>query len=111
MKGVSYWVPLTYENLPRLYFKCEKITHGLQFYEKRGSKFNDGSDQFGAWLRVEKGMKSAQGRPGSADNDPPSPTYPGNHVEKQPSTAEQEIARVEDGTRAASSINKKIPKN
>lgn len=48
VKGVSYWIPLTYENLPQLCFRYGKIMHELQLYEKDGLKLNYGSDQFGA---------------------------------------------------------------
>lgn len=74
VKGVSHWIPLPNENLPRLCFRCGKITHGLQLCENGGLKFDDGSNQFRAWLRMAKGRKPARGRPGGVVNNIPHPT-------------------------------------
>lgn len=43
--GKSMWVPLTYEKLPRLCFKCGRIIH-----QEHGCAESEGG-QFGLWLR------------------------------------------------------------
>lgn len=108
VKGVSYWIPLTYENLPTLCFRCGKITHRPQLCEKGGSKLYDDIDQFGVWLRVEKGRKVTRGRLDGEGNDNPSPTPLVFQEGNQPPTAEMEAPGAEVGMGAMPSNSWKI---
>lgn len=54
IKGTSIWVPLKYEKLSKLCFKCGSIVHGSQgciVDVKQGCQ--DDSEQFGAWLHAD----------------------------------------------------------
>lgn len=48
--GEKLWILLTYKKLLRIYFKCKKITHGPQEYDRRDYKTNE---QYGTWLMVD----------------------------------------------------------
>lgn len=69
--GSKPWVPLTYENLLRICFIWGKITHRSSRCEKEQTKFNDTIDQFGWWLRTNKGRKQQRGKQfgGPTSND------------------------------------------
>lgn len=48
--GNKIWIPLTYEKLPRICFKCGKIFHRPQGFDRKDYKTNK---QYGTWLRVD----------------------------------------------------------
>lgn len=60
--GVSMWVALTYEKLPRLCFKCGRIV-----YLKQGCA-ESGEGQFGPWLRATKIIRGGSGRGMTGDD-------------------------------------------
>lgn len=85
--------------------------HDLQFCEKGGSKFNDGNNLFGAWLRDEKERKTVWGKIDSVEKAYPSLKHTGKQKGKQPSMTEHETIRVENEMVANLSVSKKILDN
>lgn len=55
--GVVSWIPLTFENLPRICLKWGKISNDSNFYEKGSQKMNTRLEQFGLWLGVDRNKK------------------------------------------------------
>lgn len=63
LKGSKIWVPLTYEKLPRICFRCNRIVHSLGFCEGKAATPNSSNGQFGSWLRAMVGQKLGRGKP------------------------------------------------
>lgn len=51
--GNSSWMPITYEKLPKLRFRCGKIAHGMGACNDVHGASDGSSGQFRLWLRVE----------------------------------------------------------
>ncbi|XP_042974300.1 uncharacterized protein LOC122305841 [Carya illinoinensis] len=56
LEGRSMWLPLTYENLPRLCFKCGRLVHHELGCDESGG------GQFGPWLRAKRLPRGSFGR-------------------------------------------------
>lgn len=50
MLGIKTWFSFTYEKLPKICYKCGRITHGDQGCNKQEFRVNK---EYGSWLRVE----------------------------------------------------------
>lgn len=48
LMGNKLWVPLTYEKLPKLCFKCGRIKHGMEGW--KGVVGKGDRLQYGSWL-------------------------------------------------------------
>lgn len=58
--GIKIWVPLIYEKLPRLCFRCGKIIHGRDFYNEEATTPNNFNGQYRPWFRVEMGWRAVK---------------------------------------------------
>lgn len=50
VRGNHLWVLLTYEKLPKLYFKCGKISHGQGKCDVEAGNMSVAKGQYGLWL-------------------------------------------------------------
>lgn len=53
IKGNRLWVPITYEKLPRVCFRCGKLIHGQRSCEGDKSAMPISTGQYGPWLRAK----------------------------------------------------------
>lgn len=60
VKGNILWILFNYENLPKLCFRYGKFSHDSKLCAKDVSKLNEGTDQFGVWLRVDRNWKNSR---------------------------------------------------
>jgi hypothetical protein len=64
LPGKSVWIAFKYEKLPRFFYKCGIILHGLQGCSGEGSFSSNSSsahDSYGPWLRVTFPIRRGQG--------------------------------------------------
>lgn len=60
IKGLKTSVPPTYENLPRICFKCDMILHGQEHCNGEQNPHNKSSGQFRLWLKAETSTKTGK---------------------------------------------------
>lgn len=63
VRGTRLWVPLNYEKLSKLCFKCGRITHRQGHCVGEAGNQSVAVEQYNPWLRVEAGHKMGRNKP------------------------------------------------
>lgn len=63
VQGNRHWIPFTYEKLPRLCFKCGRISHGNGHCDFNETQNKSPTGPLGPWLRAGGNRLVGRGKP------------------------------------------------